>query len=98
MLLYNSAPNRIVQSVFPLLANIPILIVKVCIECNDRNRNENGKRLVTLNALIHLLQAIIRLQTPGNAQNANMLILEQEVAVVFKTDIIYFQLTAYSYY
>ena len=41
MLLYNSAPNRIVQSVFPLLNNIPVLVVKVCFVCSDRIDN-NG--------------------------------------------------------
>ena len=46
------------------------------------------KRLITINALIHLLQAIIRLQTLGDAQNANLLVQDQEVAIVFKTDII----------
>ena len=48
------------------------------------------KRLITLNALIHLLQAIITIQTPGSAQNANMLVLDQEVAVVFKIDLFMF--------
>ena len=34
-----------------------------------------------------LLDDVVR--PPGNAQNANLLTLEQEFAVVFKTDIIY---------
>ena len=38
---YNHAPTRIVQPIFPLLTNIPILIVNVCIVYSDRIDN-NG--------------------------------------------------------
>ena len=38
---YNPAPTRKVKPFFPLLTNIPILIEKVCIVCNDRIDN-NG--------------------------------------------------------
>ena len=37
----NHAPTRIVQPIFPLLTNIPILIVNVCIVYSDRIDN-NG--------------------------------------------------------
>ena len=39
MLLYNPAPTRRVQPVFPLLNNIPILIVKICIIYSNRIGN-----------------------------------------------------------
>ena len=70
--------------------------------CSDRIDNTGiectvCKDTITINALIHLLQAIVTLQTPGNAQNANLLTLDQEVAVDFKTDIICLLTHTYSY-
>ena len=38
---YNHAHTRIVQPIFPLLTNTPILIVQVCIVCSGRIDN-NG--------------------------------------------------------
>ena len=89
----NHAPTRIVQSVFSLVSNIPKLIVKVCIVWSDRI-DYNGVECTfckdtypwsTYYNILLSLQVIIRLEAFGNAQNANMLVLVQEVAVDFLT-------------